>query len=57
MGKETNLSPSGKPGPNPSQVLSLDSSFNPWDSSSLTQLLRDNDDYGDEDEEGRNDDY
>jgi hypothetical protein len=57
MGKETNLSPSGKPGPNPSQVLSLDSSFNPWDSSSLTQLLRDNDDYGDEDKEGRDDDY
>ena len=56
MGKETSLNPSGKPGPNPSQVLSLDSSFNPWDSSLLTQLLQDNDDDGDEDEEGRDDD-
>ena len=56
MGKETSLNPSGKPGPNPSQVLSLDSRFNPWDSSLLTQLLQDNDDDGDEDEEGRDDD-
>ena len=42
--------------PNPSQVLSLDPSFNPWDSSSSTQLLRDNDDDGDEDEECGDDD-
>jgi len=45
------LSPSGNPGPNPSQVLSLNPSFNPWDYSSSTQLLRDNVDDGDKDEE------
>ena len=47
------LCPSGNPGPNPSQVLSLNPGFNPWDSSLSTQLLRDNDDDGDEDEECR----
>ena len=52
----TSLSPSGNPGPNPSQVLSLDPNFNPWDSSSATQLLRGNDDDSDKDEEGRDDD-
>ena len=49
------LCPSGNPGPNPSQVLSLDPSFNPWDSSLRTQLLRDNDDDGNKDKEYRND--
>jgi hypothetical protein len=37
-------------------VQSLDPSFNPWDSSSSTQLLRDNDSDGDEDDECRDDD-
>ncbi len=49
------LSPSGNPGPNPSQMLSLNP-FNPWDSSSSTQLLWDNDDDGDEDKECRDND-
>jgi len=49
------LSPSGNPGPNPSQVLRLDPSFNPWDSSSSTQLLRENDDDGDEDNDNDDD--
>jgi len=50
------LSPSGNPGPNPSQVLSLNPSFNPWDSSSSTQLLWDDDHDGDKDKECRDDD-
>jgi len=51
----TSLSPSGNPGPNPHQVLSLDPSFNLWDSSSLTQLLRDYDNDGDEDDKDSDD--
>jgi hypothetical protein len=60
MGKEICI-PGAEPKPKwqsgpKSQVLSLDPSFNQWDSSSLTQLLRDNDDDGDEDEKSRDDD-